>query len=568
MMKILSTLAVVSLSLGVMIQLGAQQQDARANFTLLPSSWPASQVPVNYFVNTNFPATVGTSAQQLQAIQDSASNWTTQTNADFSFNYVGSTSSTAVVNNGQNIVFWTPQAGNGTLAVTFTTSTGSTTLDTDIVFFGDVTWRSFDPVPGNAFDVEGVCTHEFGHALGLDHSTRNPNDTMNAGTGPGANSVIRRTLEADDIAGVESIYGTTAIAPDPMSFAFNPTENPIIAGSINMVATTANSSGGVEYFFENVVANGTGSDSSGWQPTALYTDTGVSPNGVFSYRVKARNATTLVETAFSPAFAAFTRAAVPLAPSLSAPTSTTITLSSVDLDNNPANTQAAVEVNGQFLDTSGALVATEVWATKAVWDGTVIQGLTPDTLNSVRVKARSLQLSETAFGPFSSLGTLPPLDPCAAGTVGVNGGPTGGPFDTVFVDADAGGAERTVNVPINVPFDIEVLRPPGTAQESLFTLWGTIGAPNATQLFPLGFGIGDLCLIPCPAAPANPLLFTVADGFGVGGCPSAGFGITPFTLPATIPVPLTFSMQGIIFVSGAGLANLATTNLLRVNVTP
>ena len=63
------------------------------------------------------------------------------------------------------------------------------------------------------------------------------------------------------------------------------------------------------------------------------------------------------------------------------------------------------------------------------------------------------------------------------------------------------------------------------------------------------------------------MLFTVWDGFGIGGCPDlGGAGITPLDLTITLPVALTFSVQGIIFVSGAGLANLATTNLLQINI--
>ena len=61
------------------------------------------------------------------------------------------------------------------------------------------------PRPG-AFDLTTVAIHEFGHALGLNHS-------------PVVGSVMeafyggpRRVLHADDIAGITSIYGGYNIA--------------------------------------------------------------------------------------------------------------------------------------------------------------------------------------------------------------------------------------------------------------------------------------------------------------------------------------------------------------------
>jgi hypothetical protein len=57
----------------------------------------------------------------------------------------------------------------------------------------------------DAWDLQGVACHEFGHALGLDHSTV-PGSTM-FGSSPPLGGVTLRSIEADDIAGVQSIYG-------------------------------------------------------------------------------------------------------------------------------------------------------------------------------------------------------------------------------------------------------------------------------------------------------------------------------------------------------------------------
>lgn len=71
-------------------------------------------------------------------------------------------------------------------------------------------------------DLQGVACHEYGHALGLAH-TGFSNATMYAfviGDGVGA-----RSIESDDIAGVQAIYGVldTAIKPHLASVALNGT---------------------------------------------------------------------------------------------------------------------------------------------------------------------------------------------------------------------------------------------------------------------------------------------------------------------------------------------------------
>ncbi|QDV07554.1 Matrixin [Planctomycetes bacterium Poly30] len=63
-----------------------------------------------------------------------------------------------------------------------------------------------DPEGGiDRFDIQGVMTHEFGHALGLDHSLV-PGATMENNGSPDF-GVHLRSIEADDIAGVQFIYG-------------------------------------------------------------------------------------------------------------------------------------------------------------------------------------------------------------------------------------------------------------------------------------------------------------------------------------------------------------------------
>ncbi len=61
------------------------------------------------------------------------------------------------------------------------------------------------PIAG-AQDLQGVFTHEYGHCLGLDHSPV-PGATMEAAP---ASTVPLRSIESDDVQGLQAIYGGAA----------------------------------------------------------------------------------------------------------------------------------------------------------------------------------------------------------------------------------------------------------------------------------------------------------------------------------------------------------------------
>jgi hypothetical protein len=84
--------------------------------------------------------------------------------------------------------------------------------------------------------------------------------------------------------------------PDPMTWETEP--NATSTTTIAMSATTASSTdgSGVEYYFYCDTPGGHDSD---WQDEPDYTDTGLSPDTEYTYRVKARNKANLLETDFS-----------------------------------------------------------------------------------------------------------------------------------------------------------------------------------------------------------------------------------------------------------------------------
>lgn len=78
----------------------------------------------------------------------------------------------------------------------------------------------------------------------------------------------------------------TAPTPNPMTWAAVPAA--VSSTSVTMTATTATDEDGVEYKFEEQTGHA-GGNSSAWQSSTVYTDTGLSPNTVYRYRVRARD---------------------------------------------------------------------------------------------------------------------------------------------------------------------------------------------------------------------------------------------------------------------------------------
>jgi len=98
-------------------------------------------------------------------------------------------------------------------------------------------------ISGSSWDIQGVMTHEYGHAIGLGHSSVS-GATMFPSGSPGQTSL--RSIAADDIAGIQCVYGMASGAkPKILATVADTGTNTITIHGVNFAAT------GNEVWFTN-----------------------------------------------------------------------------------------------------------------------------------------------------------------------------------------------------------------------------------------------------------------------------------------------------------------------------
>ncbi len=111
-------------------------------------------------------------------------------------------------------------------------------IEADIMFNPAVQFSTSPTTPGDRIDFQSVAIHEIGHFLGLDHTSL-LSSVMFPSLTSGAN--YARTLTADDIAGVSTIYPSAAFAlKGTLTGTVRTTVNAVVYGAI---VTAVNSSG-------------------------------------------------------------------------------------------------------------------------------------------------------------------------------------------------------------------------------------------------------------------------------------------------------------------------------------
>ncbi|HET6204220.1 MAG TPA: matrixin family metalloprotease [Planctomycetota bacterium] len=65
-------------------------------------------------------------------------------------------------------------------------------------------------IAGNLYDIQSTACHEFGHTVGLGHTSGTGCTRPTMVGGPIAGDTCRRSIEADDIGGVQAVYGVAS----------------------------------------------------------------------------------------------------------------------------------------------------------------------------------------------------------------------------------------------------------------------------------------------------------------------------------------------------------------------
>lgn len=179
---------------------------AAFGYTLNGRKWFTSADARFYLNNSNGPSCCLTPSQQDSQISSGINAWGIASKG-------GSTTRSGAKRDGQNVISWGKLGGN-TLGVTNYISTDTSQsqvcggnliyrfTEVDVRFNNAFNWQTSSTCT-NGFDLAGVSTHEFGHAVGLGHSSVS-GATMYPSVAACDFSIA--SLASDDRSGYSAIY--------------------------------------------------------------------------------------------------------------------------------------------------------------------------------------------------------------------------------------------------------------------------------------------------------------------------------------------------------------------------
>ncbi len=191
-------------------------------------------------------------AADWNSVPRSSSGDTSQTQignglANFDVFWIGAAN--GIGNSNNNIASAISSCGGGTLAFTETPISDGWRIR----FCDEWNWADGPAgIGGGVFDLQGIMTHEYGHALGLGHSGVG-NATMWPSGGAGQTSL--RSIEADDRAGLQCVYGANSGARPTITSVSYSGGNITIDGTAFDIGTTN------EVWFTNDNVSATNSDA-------------------------------------------------------------------------------------------------------------------------------------------------------------------------------------------------------------------------------------------------------------------------------------------------------------------
>jgi len=164
--------------------------------------------PVAYTVNPSNPDNL-TEAFVTATIANSSDSWDAETSLEvlddvYTIDYAAQYG----VQDYENVITFGDYPDSGVIGVTsvWFTRRGKKIVEFDMLLNTDFIWgdASIDP---SVMDLENIVTHEMGHAIGLDdiYNSTCTHVTMYGYSTQG--DINKRSLEVEDIAGLQSIYG-------------------------------------------------------------------------------------------------------------------------------------------------------------------------------------------------------------------------------------------------------------------------------------------------------------------------------------------------------------------------
>ena len=177
-----------------------QPTDARPLVYYSYSGYHRDPASCNYYTYSGLPS------GWAGAIQAGGVTWSTAGSA-FRFDYLGTTSASGTVYDGQNVVS-RGSLSNGILAQNTYWYNRATkhVVENDIVFNTLYQW-STSGAPGY-YDVQNIGTHEMGHCLVLNDLYKSYHSELTMYGYGATGETKKQTLEAGDIQGIKVIYGT------------------------------------------------------------------------------------------------------------------------------------------------------------------------------------------------------------------------------------------------------------------------------------------------------------------------------------------------------------------------
>ena len=202
----------------------------------------------------------------------------------------GTTGGNTVQNNGKNEVFFRNETGGGPAATFWWGDSTGKFVDADIVFY-DANFLFFTGTTGcsGGSYIEDIATHEFGHMLGMDHSQVG-SATMYPSTSYCSQNW--RTLDPDDIAGIEKLYPSSGSTDDAPKGPGQPhccanSTSPASSLKIAWVDYASNETG---FAIERSKSGGTYAEIARVGINVVsYVNSSLSSGTTYSYRVRAYN---------------------------------------------------------------------------------------------------------------------------------------------------------------------------------------------------------------------------------------------------------------------------------------